>query len=69
MDFKNQDVAKRFECLAEADVIKNTGSYSGPISEIDVATAEFLVKSKDPSIKEKEKPAKPAAAAPPPAAK
>lgn len=64
MDFKNPDVAKRFECLAEADIIKNTGSYSGPLSEIDVPTAEFLVKSKDNSIKEKEKPAKPAAPLP-----
>jgi len=59
MDFKNKDVAKRFECLAEADVIKNTGSYSGPLSEIDVPTAEYLIKIKDNSIKEKEKQQKP----------
>lgn len=61
MDFVNEDVAKRFECLVPADVIKNTGSYSGPLSKIDIATAEYLVKIGDNSIKEKEKPAKPAA--------
>lgn len=67
MDFKNKDVAKRFECLSEADVIKNTGSYSGPISEIDLQTAEYLLKIKDNSIKEKEKEKqiKPVTSAPP----
>jgi hypothetical protein len=64
MEFANKDVAKRFECLAEADVIKNTGSYSGPLSKIDMATAEFLFKSGDTSIKEKEKPVKPTVTAP-----
>lgn len=65
MEFIDKDVAKRFDCLAEADVIKNTGSYSGPLSKIDLATAEFLVKTGDSNIKEKDKTPKPSAPATP----
>lgn len=62
MEFVNKEVAAQFECLAPADVIKNTGDYSGPLSKIDLATAKYLVSVGDNSIKEKEKAPKPQAA-------
>jgi hypothetical protein len=63
MKFINEEVEKRFECTADADIVINTSSYHGPISNINIKTAEFLVKSKDANIKERKK--VPAPAAPP----
>ena len=51
INFKNPEVEAKFEVVGEADVKKVITGHNGPISKINLATAEKLLKSKDPHIK------------------
>lgn len=47
------EVGDKYECNAEKDVIVHANGYSGKLSNINLAGAEHMVKSKSPFLKEK----------------
>jgi hypothetical protein len=60
LQFRNQEVAEKYEATRETDIKKFCTGYHGLLSKIDLKGAEYLVKVKDPDIKEKKIAAKPA---------
>jgi len=54
LEFKNKDVAGKFESLVEKDrTVHKAGVYSGHLSNITPAMAEAMVKQNSNLIKEK----------------
>jgi len=56
--FTRADVAARFDCMLEKDVIIHTKGYSGKISGINMAGAECILKDKNVSYLVEKAPAK-----------
>ncbi len=54
IELKNPEVAEKYELTGDVDVTVNTERYHGEISNINLAGADYMVKSKSQYIKEKE---------------
>ncbi len=50
VNFTNKDVADRFDCHAEKDIIVHAKGYSGRLSKINPTGAEAIAKSRLPYV-------------------
>ncbi|MGN6293766.1 MAG: hypothetical protein ACTHMV_13565 [Chitinophagaceae bacterium] len=50
IQFKRPEVAAKYVCKFEKDVVINAKGYTGLISNINLAGAEHMIKSKHPAI-------------------
>jgi hypothetical protein len=50
LQFKRPEIAAKYNCLVEKDIIIHTAGYNGPLSNINAAGAEKLLKAKAPYL-------------------
>ena len=53
LQFRDPSVAEKYEATTDKDIKKFCQVYHGMLSKVDIEGAAYLVKVKDPHIKEK----------------